>query len=60
MSTGESFASPIDLGPSRPEAMVLNELFDTDGDGHADVVTVGEALDEFNLRHRAGVTGWPR
>jgi hypothetical protein len=60
MSTGKSFASPTDLGPSRPEAMVLNELFDTDGDGHADVVTVGEALDEYNLRHRAGVTGWPR
>jgi hypothetical protein len=35
-------------------------LFDTDGDGHADVVTVAEALDEYNLRHRAGVTGWPR
>jgi FG-GAP-like repeat/S-layer homology domain len=60
MSTGESFSSPIDLGPSRPEAVVLNELFDTDGDGHADVVTVGEALDEYNLRHREGVTGWPR
>jgi hypothetical protein len=60
ISDGGMFAAPTNLGSARPDEVVLNELFDADGDGHAELVTLGEPVDEFNLKHRAGAGGWPR
>jgi hypothetical protein len=58
MSTGSAFSAPTNLGMTRPEELALNEMFDFDGDGDDDLITVTEHDGGYNLdARRAGPDG---
>jgi len=58
MSDGHSFAAPVNLGMTRPEELELTEVFDFDGDGDDDLITVGEVDGGYDLTsRRAGPDG---
>ncbi|MGH8913400.1 MAG: FG-GAP-like repeat-containing protein [Acidimicrobiia bacterium] len=57
-STGSAFSPPVNLGMTRPQELELNELFDFDGDGDDDLLTVTEADGGYNVdTRRAGPDG---
>lgn len=58
LSNGQVFASPVNLGMARPDELELNELFDFDGDGDDDMLTVSQGESGYVVAtRRAGPDG---
>jgi hypothetical protein len=58
MSNGQVFGSPVNLGMARPDELELKEMFDFDGDGDDDLLTVNQGEAGYTVvTRRSGPDG---